>query len=231
MSTVSGRAPIRLRNVGCDPGCFAVLNVLNLVVTPVRNGVDRFNCEVFPSRGGGLRQQAEVRDLAVNLLFGDQVVLGVHRDLRVVAHGDPCRGVHRTRVRIRKGQLRFAALVQRLAVPLQSRLLLPHRRDLRLEMRNGVVCSIAIVLRVGFVHLLEVLFKTPVNALQLSLQRGPREVAVTVVHRLDARAVNGDQLASEQVEFTAQTHKLPKYLPERIPIVAAEIRDRLEVRL
>ena len=94
MSTVSGRAPIRLRNVGCDPGCFAVLNVLNLLVTPVRDRVDLVDSQVLPSRCSRLREQIEVRDLAVDLLFGDQVVLGVDSDLDVVAHSDPCPGMH-----------------------------------------------------------------------------------------------------------------------------------------
>ena len=69
MATASGRAPVGLRNVGRDPSGFAVLNVFDLVV-------------------------ASVRDLAVDLLFGDQVVLGVDSDLDVLAHSDPCPGMH-----------------------------------------------------------------------------------------------------------------------------------------
>ena len=43
------------------------------------------------------RQQAEVRELAVDKLLGDQIVLAVDRDLDVVAHSDPCPGVRLAR--------------------------------------------------------------------------------------------------------------------------------------
>ena len=73
---------------------------------------------------------------------------------------------------------------------------------IRLWVRYGVPSTAGCV-RIGLVHLFEVAFQLVVDALQVPLQRGSREVAVTVVHRLDARAVHRDQLAPVQVKFSA----------------------------
>ena len=89
------RAPIRLRNIGCDAGCLAGLNVFDLAVTAIGHRINLLDSEALASRDYRLRQQAEVRDLAVNLLLGDQVMLGVHRDLSVVAHSHADASLHR----------------------------------------------------------------------------------------------------------------------------------------
>ena len=66
MATASGRAPVGLRNVGRDPGGFAVLNVFDLVVASVRDCVDLVDSQVLPSRCSRLREQTQVRDLAMD---------------------------------------------------------------------------------------------------------------------------------------------------------------------
>ena len=111
---------------------------------------------------------------------------------------------------------------------LQGLLALADRRDLVLKVRYGVPSAAGFV-RIGLVHLFEVAFQPVVDALQVPLQCGSREVAVTVVHRLDARAIHSDQLAPVQGKFSAQPHERPKDLPEGAPVVAAEVGDRLEV--
>src|SRR5208337_5265512 len=63
------------------------------------------------------------------------------------------------------------------------------------------------------------------------LQRPRREVAVFVVDRLDARAIDRQQLAPEQIKPPAQDHEFPKNLFEGGAIVAPEIGDGLKVRL
>jgi hypothetical protein len=62
-------------------------------------------------------------------------------------------------------------------------------------------------------------------------QRSGREIAVLVVDCFDARAVNRQQLAPEQIEITAQDHELPENLLEGGAICAPKIGDRLEVGL
>ena len=115
-------------------------------------------------------------------------------------------------------------------MPLQGLLPLTDRCDLLLKIRHGSR-SAAGIIRINLVHLVKVAVESVVDTLQVRLQLGPREVAVPVVHRLDARAVHGDQLPPVQVEFPAQPHELPKHRPERMPIVAPEVGDRLEVGL
>ena len=53
--------------------------------------------------------------------------------------------------------------------------------------------------------------------------------AKSVPDRLDARAVPGEEFAPVQAKFAAQPYEVPKYGPERTPVVAPEVRDGLEV--
>ena len=112
---------------------------------------------------------------------------------------------------------------------LQGSLSLAERCDLRLKTSHGVRPGADIV-RIRLVHLVEIAVETVVDTLQIPLQFGLCEVAVTVVHCLDTRAINSDQLAPVQVKVAAQPYERPKYLPEFFSIVTPELRDRLEVR-
>jgi hypothetical protein len=62
------------------------------------------------------------------------------------------------------------------------------------------------------------------------LHLGRGEVLVTVVHRLELAAVNGDDRFGEQIEPLAQHDELPAYLADRRTIVFAEVGNGLEVR-
>ena len=98
-------------------------------------------------------------DLVVNLLFGDQLMFRIHRDLDVVADADPSAGVHRPAVRVRQRDLVLAALLQRLAMSLEPRAPRLDRRDLLLEIGDlGAIEAIRVllVLRVGFVEAFEI---------------------------------------------------------------------------
>ncbi len=59
-----------------------------------------------------------------------------------------------------------------------------------------------------------------------------RSDAPTVeAHRMmPAGAVDRHQLAPVKVEFAAKPNEVAEHLPERVPVVAPEVRDRLEVR-
>jgi len=77
-------------------------------------GNDRhlLDAENLLRRRRGLRQQSHVDDLVGDLLLNDQLVLGIDRDLNVVAHGNM--GVHRHGPAVRVGQrdLVFSGLIQ-----------------------------------------------------------------------------------------------------------------------
>src|SRR3954467_2345377 len=84
---------------------------------------------------------------------------------------------------------------------------------------------------VALVEALQIVVELGVGPLDERGQRGPREVAVLVVDRLEPRAVDRQQLAPEQVEFPAQQHQRAKDLPEGMTVVAAEVGNGLEVGL
>ena len=65
---------------------------------------------------------------------------------------------------------------------------------------------------------------------QIAPQLGPGEVPVPAVHRLDPRAIDRDQLPAEQFQAPAHLHEVTEHLPERLPVLAPEIRNGLEVR-
>ena len=67
-------------------GLLAGLDVLDFEVAAVGDDVDRFDPKYVAGRLGGLRQQAHVDDLVGHRLLDDHLVLGVDRDLGVVAH-------------------------------------------------------------------------------------------------------------------------------------------------
>src|SRR3954463_14420526 len=69
------------------------------------------------------------------------------------------------------------------------------------------------------------------SALRMNSVRAPRVKLRSFVHRLDARAIHRHELSPKQVKLPAQQHKLPEHLPEGSTVVAAEVSDRLEVRL
>jgi hypothetical protein len=57
-----------------------------------------------------------------------------------------------------------------------------------------------------------------------------REVPITPVDRFELAAIDSDQRIAKQVQAPAQKHKLPAHPPDRLAIVAPEVRNRLEVR-
>jgi hypothetical protein len=75
--------------MGHDAGLFAGLNVLDLVVTPIGNGIDLINAKDLLGCLCGLRQKTDIQNLIAHRLLDDQLVLGIDRDLNVVADRDP----------------------------------------------------------------------------------------------------------------------------------------------
>ena len=81
-----GRASHRLGHVGGDPRRLAGLDVFDLEVAPVSDGFDPLHPKRLHGDRRRGRQQSHVDDLAVDLLFDDQLVLHVDGDLDIVAH-------------------------------------------------------------------------------------------------------------------------------------------------
>ena len=117
------------------------------------------------------------------------------------------------------------------AIHLHGEALAPpfDRRDLLLKPTDWATLRLNLIILVGVIQLLEILRHALVTLGHRHGELGFGEVALPAVHGLDPRAVNRDQLTSEQIELPAQHHKFPEYLTKRRPVVAPEIRDRLEV--
>ena len=103
---------LRARHVRLDPGLLAGLDVLDLEIAPVGHDRDCLDPENLLCRFGGLRQQTHVHDLVGDLLLDDQLVLGIDRDLHVVAHGNTRVRRHRPAVGVGERDLVLAGALQ-----------------------------------------------------------------------------------------------------------------------
>ena len=74
--------------MGLHPGLLAGLDVLDLEIAAVGDDRDPLDAENLLGRLRRPGEQAHIDDLVRHLLFDDQLVLGVHRDLHVVADGN-----------------------------------------------------------------------------------------------------------------------------------------------
>ena len=139
----------------------------------------------------------------MDLLLGDQFVLGVHRDLDVVADTDPGRGVHRPAVRIRQRELVLATRSQRVAMFLKPLTPPLDRSDLLPDVLHFAAAGAALVLPVGLVEPVEITRQPLVALGQRLLQLRFGKVPLPAVHCLDPSTVDCHQLAPEQLQFAA----------------------------
>src|SRR3954464_1144368 len=89
----------------------------------------------------------------------------------------------------------------------------------------------AAFLGIALVQPAQIIGQSLVGAFDVLAQRGPGESAVLVVDSLDPGAGYGQQFPAKQIELPAQQHELTEYRPEGRMVVAAEVGDRLEIRL
>ena len=84
------------------------------------------------------------------------------------------------------------------------------------------------LLHVARVEPVQIIFQLLAGGGDEFLQLG--KIAVFVIDRLDAGAIDRQQLAPEQIKAPAQDHKLPENFLERGAIAAPKTGDRLEIR-
>ncbi len=169
-------------------------------------------------------------DIVGHGLFDDHLVLRVDGDLDIVADADLRVRRHGAAVGIGERYLAFAALFQRGKMRCIFATLLLQRLDLFRQILDPRTAGRAL-LGIARVEPFQIILQLLVGGLDEFLQRPRREVPVFVVDRLDARAINRQQLAPKQIKPPAQDHEIPENLFERGAIVAPEIGDGLEVRL
>lgn len=110
------------------------------------------------------------------------------------------------------------------------------RRDLFREFAIAAPGAAALTagflfLRIAFIEPLHVIGQFLVGFVDELGQCTPCEVAILVVHRLDARSINRQKLSPEQIELPTQDNKFSEHLLEGQPVRAAEFGDGAEVRL
>ena len=167
-------------------------------------------------------------------LLGDQLVLHVNGELDVVADAHLGHARHRAGIRIGERDLLGAG-----ALHLAQQRLLPV--TLALDGCNllgqlavtptGTAARRVVIVGVSLIESLHVPGELLVGLPDEPGERGASKVAVLVIDRLDARTVHRHELAPEQVELAAQHHELAEHRLEGGTVVAAEIGNRLEVRL
>ncbi len=124
----------------------------------------------------------------------------------------------------------FAAFLQRFRVIFQPGAALLDGRDLLLKPVN-VASAPAIITLIRLVKLLQIALQTLIARSDLPLQAGLGEVAILAVDRLDPAAVHRDQFTPEQIQVPAKGHEFAKDCLEGLSVIAAEIRNGLEIGL
>ena len=109
-----------------DPGFLAGLDVLDLEISSIGDNRDCLDIENILCRFGGLCQQTHVENLVGDLLFNDQFVLHVDRNLNVVADANMRERCHGTAIGIGQGDLICSGSIQLCQHVLASR---PSRAD------------------------------------------------------------------------------------------------------
>jgi hypothetical protein len=88
------------------------VNVLDLEVAAIGDDVDPFHTKDRLGRFGRLRQEAHVDNLVRHLLFDDQLVLRIHRDLDVITDRDMRVPGHRSAVGVCQRYLSLARAIE-----------------------------------------------------------------------------------------------------------------------
>jgi len=162
----------------------------------------------------------------------DQVMIGIHSDLHVVA--DDARaaaaGCHRATVGVGQRYLLVGRSQHLLLVDGKLAHLLLHLRQLLLESRHLRGQRFGRLLPVGGVKLAQIAGNALLQLGTPPLHLCPREVPVPVVHGLELAAIDGNARRREKAHLTAKLNEARTDLAEPQAVVLAEVRDRLVIR-
>ena len=185
---------------------------------------------------GHVAEEIPVGDGVGDFVIGDQLVLLVDADLHValcqdgIAHVRPAASAdgHHAAVGVGEGDLGFSALVELLFQLLGFFPHALHFFDFLLQFFGGELFLIGFFC-IGFVHLVQIAIDVLVQLADGVFELLLGEVAIAAVDCFELAAVDGDQVAAEEIEFAAEEGEFLADPTDGLPIVPAEIGDGFEV--
>ena len=176
-------------------------------------------------------KQPEIGNLTMHLLLGNQLVLRVHRDLHVVPHPHASATGHRPGVGVGQRELGLATLLQRLTVRFETRLALSQRRNLLCQIPRPLL-GLASAMSAASISSICCRYRSSRSWLAARSHRSLAPVKFrsrlfTALIRVPSTAI---YLPAEQFQAPAHLHEVTEHWPERLPVLAPEIRNGLAVR-
>jgi hypothetical protein len=186
------------RHIRLHTGLLAGLDVLNFEIAAVSNDRDLLHAKYFLCRFCRLGQQTYIEHLIRHLLFDDQFVLGVNRDLNIVTRCNMRVRRHRPTIGVGERDLIAASAVKYRQHLLTSLAALADRGDLLGQVLDprAARCLLGSIARI---ETLEIVVKLS-QPDELG-QRRAREVAVLVVNGFDPRPIHRRQFPTEQIQL------------------------------
>ena len=163
---------------------------------------------------GHRRQLVAIDTLGDDFVRHDQVVLRVDRGLHVVADDAPVAALHRARIGVGQRQLLIGTGEHLRFVDLELLHLFLQGRNLLSQPALLQLCCFRFG-PVGGVHRRQVTRDALFDLRHPPLHLGRGEVLVTVVHRLELAAVDGDDSFRKQVQLAAQHDELAAHVGSR----------------
>lgn len=165
-----------------------------------------------------------------HLMGDDEVMPRVHRGLNVVADEPGALAVRRHGPRIGVGQRDLSVrrdLHERLH-RLQRAQPIPECGKPLLQAWGSNLRHIGL-LTVGGIEGRKVAHDARLDLLEGPSDRGRGEISVARVHGLEPTAVNGHGASGQKADLPAEHHEVPTGGAKRVPVLAPEVRDRIEV--
>ncbi len=221
----------RLGHQRRHPGLVAIQNLFAFEVAAISNDGQIFLSRRIACLRGHREQLGAVMADVGDFVGDDQMMLGIHRGLDVVADhaGAPATGGHRAGIRIGQRDLPVGGCLQLLSNLLQVLHVRLDRGDLLLEPRNSAFRDQG-RLPIRTVELGQIPADAFLQLRHALLELVVGEVLVAVVDRLELAAVDRHDRFGEQIEPTAQHDEFATDVTDRLAVVPAKVSDGLEVR-
>lgn len=176
---------------------------------------------------GHARKLRLVARVAHDLVVHDQVAVGVHGRLQVVA-GRAVEALHQPGIGLCRDVRGAVGLLERLDLLLDAYLLLVQRTQ-RIAHRARTCARRLVIAAVVCVELSQVARDTLANEAQLLVERAQAHDRFARGHSTQLGAVNGDRARGHELVAARELHERRRRRHQRRALRAAEFRDRLVV--